>query len=77
MYEIMRYWDDDHPEWDEDERAFAAAWRKQPKWVASRTLTEVGPNATLLDANLEGAIRALKAERDGEIEVAGPSWRTA
>ena len=72
MYEIMRYWDDDYPEWGADERAFAAAWRKQPKWVASRTLTEVGPNATLLDANLEGAIRALKAERDGEIEVAGP-----
>lgn len=31
MYEVMRYWDDDHPEWDEAERAFAAAWRKQPK----------------------------------------------
>jgi len=27
MYEIMRYWDDDHPEWNADERAFAAAWR--------------------------------------------------
>ena len=30
MYEIMRYWDDEHPEWAEAERAFAAAWRKQP-----------------------------------------------
>jgi hypothetical protein len=27
MYEIMCYWDDDHAEWDADERAFAAAWR--------------------------------------------------
>jgi dihydrofolate reductase len=72
MYEIMRYWDDDHPEWNADEHAFAAAWRKQPKWVVSRTLTSVGPNASLVGDDLEGAIRALKAERDGEIEVAGP-----
>ncbi len=48
MYEIMRYWDDDHPEWDEDERAFAAAWRRQPKWVVSRSLASVGPNARLV-----------------------------
>ncbi len=72
IYEVMRYWDDDRPEWDEAERAFAAAWRNQPKWVVSRTLQSVGPNATLIGDDLEGAIRALKAERDGEIEVAGP-----
>jgi dihydrofolate reductase len=72
MYEIMRYWDDDHPEWDEDEQAFAAAWRRQPKWVVSRSLASVGPNARLVEGDLEGAIRALKAGRDGEIEVAGP-----
>ena len=73
MYEVMRYWDDEHEEWGADERAFAAAWRRQPKWVVSRTLTSVGPNATLIAGDLENAIRALKAERDGEIEVAGPS----
>jgi dihydrofolate reductase len=73
MYEIMRYWDDDQPEWNADEHAFAAAWRRQPKWVVSRTLTSVGPNASLVGDDLEGAIRALKAERDGEIEVAGPN----
>ena len=72
MYEIMRYWDDEHPEWEDAERDFAAAWRKQTKWVASRTLKSVGPNAALLGNDLEAAIRALKAERDGEIEVAGP-----
>ncbi len=72
MYEIMRYWDDDHPEWGADEQAFAAAWRKQSKWVVSTTLQSVGPNATLVGGDLETAIRALKAERDGEIEVAGP-----
>jgi dihydrofolate reductase len=73
MYEIMRYFDDDHPEWDGANRDFAAAWRKQPKWVVSRTLKSVGPNATLVAGDLEAAIRKLKAERDGEIEVAGPN----
>jgi dihydrofolate reductase len=72
MYEIMRYWDDDHPEWDAEQHAFAAAWRNQPKWVVSRSLKSVGPNARLVEDDLEGAIRELKAERDGEIEVAGP-----
>lgn len=72
MYEIMRYWDDDHPEWDAEEQAFATAWRNQTKWVVSRSLASVGPNAILVQGDLEGAIRALKAEHDGEIEVAGP-----
>ncbi len=72
MYEIMRYWDDDHPEWDAERYAFAAAWRRQQKWVVSRSLMSVGPNATLIGDNLEAAIRELKAEKGGEIEVAGP-----
>jgi dihydrofolate reductase len=72
MYEVMRYWDDDHAEWTAEEHAFAAAWRKQPKWVVSRSLKSVGLNATLVDGDLERAIRELKAGRDGEIEVAGP-----
>src|SRR5712672_3572225 len=73
MYEVMRYWDDDHPEWDAEEHAFAAAWRNQPKWVVSRSLKSVGPNAKLVEDDLEGAIRELKAERAGESEVAGPN----
>ncbi|HEX8654456.1 MAG TPA: dihydrofolate reductase family protein [Allosphingosinicella sp.] len=73
MYEVMRYWDGDQPDWGAEERAFAAAWRNQPKWVVSRSLASVGPNATLVGDDLESAIRALKAERDGEIEVAGPN----
>ena len=72
MYDIMRYWDDDQPGWGDDEKAFAAAWRKQPKWVVSRSTPALGPNATLLDGDLAAAIRALKAGHDGEIEVAGP-----
>ena len=71
-YEVMRYWDDDHPEWDAGEHAFAAAWRNQPKWVVSRSLKSVGPNARIVEDDLEAAIRELKAVRDGEIEIAGP-----
>ena len=72
MYEVMRYWDDDHSEWGAEEQAFAAAWRSQPKWVVSRSLKSVGPNARLVEDDLESTIRELKANRDGEIEVAGP-----
>jgi dihydrofolate reductase len=72
LYEIMSYWDEDHPEWGEAEREFADAWRRQPKWVVSRSLKSVGPNATLVGDDLEGEIRRIKAEVDGEIEVGGP-----
>ncbi|GLQ90782.1 dihydrofolate reductase family protein [Dyella flagellata] len=72
MYEIMRYWDDDLPDWDADDRAFAAAWRSKPKWVVSRSLTSVGPNATLVADDIEVAVRELKVKLTGEIDVAGP-----
>ena len=48
MYEVMRYWDEDRPEWNEAERDYARVWRDQPKWVVSRSLRSVGPNATLV-----------------------------
>ena len=73
LYELMRYWDEDRPEWDAPRRAFAAAWRRQSKWVVSRTLSSVGPNATLIEGDLEGAVRRLKDTHEGEIEVAGPA----
>jgi len=72
MYEVMRYWDEDRPEWDAEERDYAAAWRSQPKWVVSRSLKSVGPNATLVEDDIEAVIRGLKAQFHGEIEVAGP-----
>ena len=72
MYEAMRYWDEDRSEWNDEQRAYAAAWRRQPKWVVSRSLNAVGPNATLVADDLEGTMRGLKARMDGEIEVAGP-----
>ena len=73
MYEVMRVWDEDLPEWGPEELDFAAAWRSQPKWVASRTLASVGPNATLVQDDLEAVVRELKAELAGEIEIAGPA----
>lgn len=72
LYEIMRYWDDDHAEWGVAEREFAAAWRNHPKWVVSRSLKSVGPNATLVAEDIEATIRGLKRGLAGEIEVGGP-----
>ncbi|HET9783446.1 MAG TPA: dihydrofolate reductase family protein [Terriglobales bacterium] len=73
MYEVMRYWDDDLPEWGSEERDYAAAWRAQPKWVVSRSLQSVGPNATLVRDDAEAVLRGLKARLAGEMEVAGPN----
>src|SRR5262245_17835574 len=72
MYEVMRYSDEDLPDWDAEERDFAAAWRSQPKWVVSRSLNSVGPNATLVEDDVEAVIRELKARLVGEVDVAGP-----
>jgi dihydrofolate reductase len=71
-YEIMRYWDEDGADWDAEDRDFAAVWRSQPKWVVSRSLKSVGPNATLVGGDIEAAIRGLKTKFSGEISVAGP-----
>lgn len=76
LYEVMRYWDQD--EWDQDDpargpqlRAYAEAWRRRPKWVVSRSLQSVGPNATLIGGDLAVALRGLKADLDGVIEIGG------
>jgi dihydrofolate reductase len=72
IYEIMRYWDEDQPEWSAMQQDFAAAWRAQPKWVVSRSLRSVGLNATLVDRDIEPFVRGLKSEIHGDIAVAGP-----
>jgi dihydrofolate reductase len=72
IYEIMRYWDEDRPEWTAEHHEFASAWRSQPKWVVSRTLTSVGPNTTLVRSDPGEVIRDLKARHSGEIAVSGP-----
>ena len=77
LYEVMCYWDEDHSEWDAEERDFAAAWRRQPKWVVSHSLKSVGPNATLIGDGLEAVIRGLKAQLVGEIRLADRTWPEA
>lgn len=72
IYEVMRYWDEDQPDWNTSERDFAAAWRAHPKWVVSRSLKSVGPNAALVDRDVEAFVRNLKSEIHGEVNVAGP-----
>jgi dihydrofolate reductase len=72
MYELMRSWDEDDPSWDAARRAFAEAWRRQPKWVVSRSLSAVGPNTTLVTGDLGAAVRRIKADHVGEIAVSGP-----
>jgi dihydrofolate reductase len=72
MYQLMRYWDEDHTGWGSEEHEYAAAWRSQPKWVVSRSLKSVGPNATLVADNIEAMVKELKAQLVGEIEVGGP-----
>src|SRR5580692_10505959 len=61
-YEVMRDWDEDLPDWVAEEHDYAAAWRSQPKWVVSRSLKSVGPNATLVEDDVEAVIRGLKAQ---------------
>jgi dihydrofolate reductase len=73
MYEVMRYWDEDRTEWDAEDHNFAAVWRNKPKWVVSRSLKSVGPNATLVEDGIEALIQGLKAQLVGEIAVAGPA----
>ena len=72
MYETMRYWDEDRSEWNAEQYEFAAAWRRQPKWVVSRTLKSVGPNATLVGDDIAAVVRGLKSRLAGEIAVSGP-----
>lgn len=73
MYGLMRYWDEEPeaPQWEAHEREFAAAWRSKPKWVVSRSLKSVGPNATLATEDAVTLARRLKAEQTGLIEVGG------
>ncbi|MFZ0109578.1 MAG: dihydrofolate reductase family protein, partial [Pseudolabrys sp.] len=43
-----------------------------PKWVVSRSLKSVGPNATLVEDDIDAVIRGLKARLVGDIAVSGP-----
>ena len=62
--------------WDENESGFqgelTARYNRIPKYVASRTLTELGwRNAQLLGADVPAAVEKLRARPGGEIRVWG------
>src|SRR5262249_56395033 len=65
-YEIMRYWDEDLPDWDAEDRDFAAVWRDQPEGVVWRCLKSVGPNPTIVAGDFEEAVRRPKAWLAGQ-----------
>ena len=69
---FMRYWDDDNLNRHAEERTFATEWRKQPKSVRLAHVEVGRPTRTLVEDPSEGAIRKLKAARDGEIEDCRP-----
>ena len=77
MYEVMRFWDEDRPEWDAEDRDFAAAWRSRPKWVVSRSLKSAGPNATLVADDVEAVIRGLRPSSLGRLKLADQTWHEA
>jgi dihydrofolate reductase len=73
LYTLMHYWDTDDPDWNAVQGEFAAAWRATPKVVVSTTLTEVGPNATLVSDDVDAELRRVVDAADGEIDVGGPT----
>ena len=71
LYELMRYWDEDQPDWGAAEHDFAVAWRRLPKWVVSTSLESAGPNATVISQDVERSVRQLKEQQAGVLEVGG------
>lgn len=75
LYEVMTYWQtaDEDPSLPGYMADFARIWREKPKIVASRTLKQVGPNATLIRDNITGEVAKLKEQLGGVVSVGGPS----
>lgn len=71
IYQLMQYWDGSDPAWDADAQEFAAVWQAQRKYVASRGQPAMGPGAELIQGDVAGFLRALKAELPGTITVSG------
>jgi dihydrofolate reductase len=74
-YELMEaYWPgaDQDPDAEEPIVDFAGIWRDTPKIVFSRTLEQVGPNATVRREVDPAEIRALKEEPGGDMTLGGP-----
>lgn len=72
MWEMMRYWGEPDPDRDAVGEEFAQLWDATPKAVVSRTLQEVPNGVRLIADDAVDAVRALKTEIEGEIDVSGP-----
>lgn len=72
-YEVMRAWDEFGGKPDDEAviRSFHRDWLDRPKLVFSRTLGEVGHNATLATGDAAAAVRALKAGAGAPIALNG------
>lgn len=73
MWHMMSYWGEVDPDRDEVGDEFARHWVSTPKVVFSASLGEVPEGVTLIASDAVTAMRRLKAETTGEIEVSGAS----
>jgi dihydrofolate reductase len=74
MYETMTaFWPyaEDDPGQPEVIHEYARIWKRTPRVVFSRTLTEVGHNSRLATAEVATEVARLKATTDGDLSVSG------
>jgi dihydrofolate reductase len=74
-YELLKgYW----PNAREDQQALARPLNELPKYVATTTLSDPldWQNAHVLQGDVPGAVRALKAEGSGDLHIVGSSRLT-
>ncbi|MEA3077444.1 MAG: hypothetical protein QOF60_2352 [Actinomycetota bacterium] len=73
-YELMAdFWPtaDEDPESTAAMVEFAGIWRDMPKFVYSRTIEQVGWNATIVREVVASEVEALKAATEGDLVVGG------
>ena len=71
MWEVMSYWGEPDSDRDDVGQEFALEWMRTPKVVFSRSLSGVPEGVTLIATDAVAAMRELKAETEGEIDVSG------
>ena len=71
--EMEEFWPtaDEDPDQSPPMAEFAGMWRAIPKIVYSRTLQQVGPNATIVRDVVPDEVRALKEQPGGDMTVGG------
>jgi dihydrofolate reductase len=73
LYEVMTYWDtaEEQPSLSDVELEFARIWKQTPKIVVSRTLGQVGANATLISDGVVEKVAELKRRPGKDLAVGG------